>query len=95
MRLLDLDPRWFTEGDSPDLVGITFNCPCCGGKNRLGVLFKEPIDRDGLPTDTHWTEQETLWTRTGETFETLSLSPSIDCSKFGHWHGFITNGMVA
>lgn len=36
-----------------------------------------------------------LWTRTGDTFENLSLSPSIDCSKWGGWHGFITNGIIS
>jgi hypothetical protein len=94
MRLTDLNPHWFTEGDSPDIVGITFDCPCCAGKSRLGVLFQEPIDRDGLPTDVHWTEHKTLWHREGDSFETLSLTPSIDCSKWGHWHGFITAGEV-
>lgn len=27
-------------------------------------------------------------------FETLSISPSIDGSKGGFWHGFITNGEI-
>jgi hypothetical protein len=34
------------------------------------------------------------WKRSGEAFETLSLSPSIDASNAGHWHGFIKNGEV-
>jgi hypothetical protein len=34
------------------------------------------------------------WQRTGETFETLTLMPSVDASRAGHWHGFITNGQV-
>lgn len=35
-----------------------------------------------------------LWHRVGETFENLTLTPSIDASKWGHWHGFITNGAI-
>jgi hypothetical protein len=38
-----------------------------------------------------------MWTRTGEDFETLTLTPSIhsDPAKGGcGWHGFITNGEV-
>jgi hypothetical protein len=35
-----------------------------------------------------------LWTRTGETFETLSLSPSVDASPAGCWHGFVQNGGI-
>jgi hypothetical protein len=36
----------------------------------------------------------TLWQRTGDTFNSISLSPSIDASKAGHWHGYITNGEI-
>lgn len=28
------------------------------------------------------------------TFENLSVTPSLDASASGHWHGFITNGEV-
>jgi hypothetical protein len=35
-----------------------------------------------------------IWTRTGETFDTLTLTPSVDASASGHWHGFITNGEI-
>lgn len=95
MRLSDLNPRWFTQGESPDIVGITFDCPCCAGKTRLGVLFVEEIDRDGLPNDTHWTRKGVKWHRTGDTFENLTLTPSVDASGFGHWHGSVTNGATA
>lgn len=119
MRLSDLNPRWYSHGGSPDIVGITFDCPCpkcasarkasCGiadsddrlkwfiaaGGVRLGPLFSNEIDRDGLPNDVHWGDPATKWTRTGDTFETLTLAPSADASKFGHWHGNITNGEAA
>lgn len=94
MRLVELNPRWYTMDGSPDLVGVTFDCPCCR-KIRLGVLFKEEIDRDGLPNDTHWTRAGTKWHREGEIFEDLTLSPSIDASHFGHWHGNVTKGAIA
>lgn len=94
MRLTELEPRWFTQANNPDIVGITFNCPCCNGKTRLGILFIEEIDRDKLPNDTHWSIKGIKWHREGETFETISLTPSIDASKWGHWHGHITNGQV-
>jgi hypothetical protein len=35
------------------------------------------------------------WQRAGETFETLTLSPSVDASAAGCWHGFVTNGEAA
>lgn len=34
------------------------------------------------------------WLRTGDTFEALTLSPSIDASGAGHWHGWVQNGEI-
>lgn len=43
-------------------------------------------------------KQEIGWSVAGgiehATFESLSVTPSIDGSASGHWHGFITNGDV-
>ena len=100
MRLRELHPRWAIDADL--VIGgvahhyegrygmaISFDCPCCAGVTRLAVWFANPID--GLPpTD----DAKNLWTRTGETFGDLTLTPSIDASKVGHWHGHITNGDV-
>jgi hypothetical protein len=33
-----------------------------------------------------------LWQRTGNTFETLTLTPSIDASP--DWHGYVTSGQI-
>lgn len=70
-------------------MGITFDCPHCRN-TRLYVFFDRPID-GGAPADY---PEAKLWQRTGETFETLTLHPSIDASATGHWHGFIQNGIV-
>jgi len=98
MKLTDLDPRWAVDADiviggvnrhydDRHGMAISFDCPCCGGATRLAVWFKNPID--GLPpTD----DASKLWTRSGETFEELTLSPSIDASAHGHWHGHIRDG---
>ena len=48
MRLTDLNPRWYAHGDSPDIVGITFDCPCCGGKTRIGVRAVPATDRESI-----------------------------------------------
>lgn len=103
MRLASLHPHWVVAEGSPDIVGVTFDCPCCSpdGKvsslgtkylPRLGVLFVEEIDIDGLPNGVHWTTPGKKWHRTGDSFDTLSLVPSVDCSAWDHWHGFIRNG---
>lgn len=35
-----------------------------------------------------------VWGRSGDTFEALTLHPSIDASAAGHWHGFVSKGEV-
>lgn len=95
MKLTDLSPRWLAYGGKR--LGITFNCPHCQTQ-RLGVAFHHEglaMAEDAcilaVSPDTK------IWTETNpaeDTFENLSLSPSIDCSAVGHWHGYITNGEV-
>lgn len=105
MRLSDLNPRWFTlagwASPSRFAIGLTFQCPHCASE-RLGVLFDRPVDPDGIgPTTTYdpalyaTANHMHVWKRSGDTFETLTLTPSIDGSGAGHWHGFITNGDVS
>lgn len=33
------------------------------------------------------------WSISGD-FSNMTITPSVDASKSGHWHGFITNGEV-
>lgn len=72
---------------------MTFTCPCgaCDEFHDCYIPFTNPLD-GGLPYDGHPT-----WQRTGDTFETLTLTPSIlrNPTKGGcGWHGYITNGEV-
>lgn len=101
MRLTDLDPRWVGAGGDgitrngqpvPERhgVAVSFNCPCGSAEcQRACIMLTNPIDggssvQDGQPT----------WERTGDTFETLSLTPSIQRVSDCRWHGLITNGEV-
>lgn len=112
MRLVDLDPRWWTHSlEDGGIHGLTFQCPHCRTV-RLGVAFANPIGagtpkrmRPPTPGIDHENEQvgtcdhadhgsEPIWQRTGETFDALTLTPSVDASHFGHWHGFINNGAI-
>lgn len=95
MRLLALNPRWATDSYSAPSggwrLGVTFECPCCKGTSRatrLAVFFANPPD-GGVPPS-----NRNLWMREGDTFDTLTLTPSIDASASGHWHGFIKGGQV-
>lgn len=106
MRLVDLNPRWQKADEC--LVGVNFDCPgsCCAGKPSardgwdarelagqakiiIAVPFKIAIDGTSYRDDG--------WDRTGETFETLTLAPSVQAYGYDrslHWHGFIRNGEV-
>lgn len=100
MKLTDLNPRWAADADimlgghlvhdaDRDGMAVTFDCPHCR-TTRLGVWFANPIDGKP-PTD----DATLLWQREGTTFGDLTLSPSIDVSARGHWHGHIRNGEIA
>ena len=96
--LLDFDPHWvgILRWSSPDpfYIGITFLCPHCG-KTRLYCPFKNPIDPHGyIGRVFNWPDTPGGWLRVGETFETITLSPSVDSTAHGHWHGFIEGGAI-
>lgn len=95
--LAELEPRWFGH---PGLrMGLTFLCPICR-EIRLGAAFWPWIVTiPGMTADdiTHPPQEmiDKMWTRTsGETFEALSLAPSLNCGGAGHWHGEIVAGEI-
>ncbi|MGE0362783.1 MAG: DUF6527 family protein [Vicinamibacterales bacterium] len=79
-------------------VGVIFRCPCGNGadEHECYVPFRNPLD-GGPPADPGGWNGSGGWQRTGDTFETLTLTPSILRNR-SHggcgWHGFITNGEV-
>jgi hypothetical protein len=98
MKLTELNPKWIGVGHEPDMVifGIRFDCPHCR-EQRLAVMFTPFIDPKG------WIQKfggefplpgQLKWNRVGDTFETLSLAPSVNTEFHGHWHGFIQSGEV-
>ena len=101
MRLTDLNPRWVGTGGEgvtrdgqpvpwQDGVAISFDCPCgspeCG---RACIEFTNPLG-GGPPTRT----DNHTWQREGDTFETLTLTPSIQRLDNCRWHGFIRAGEI-
>jgi hypothetical protein len=98
MKLTDLNPRWTGIGGGSGIItGVTFDCPHCRTQ-RLGVTFKNAIDPNGwLAKGVTRHHDKNEWDREGETFETLTLTPSVDTSRAdfeGHWHGYIRNGEI-
>ncbi len=98
MRLVELNPQFVQSGgegisnaDGSPVparpgVGLTFDCPC-GCNERCYTPFANPFD-GGPPVEPN----RPCWHRTGETFDTMTLTPSILRVGGCGWHGFITNG---
>jgi hypothetical protein len=84
--LTDLNPEWLGLLRPESGEGISLDCPKCGSKHRLAAYFKNPIDGKEAAA---W--QKPIWERTGETFNALTLSPSLQYPCF---HGWVENGKV-
>jgi Family of unknown function (DUF6527) len=99
MKLIDLEPKWYVLHEGGPRTGLTFQCPHCR-QVRLGVAF-HPHGVAAIAEHEPDAHQPTgpIWTIAGDqdchSFENVTLTPSVDASKFGHWHGFITNGECA
>lgn len=100
MKLTELDPHWLT----PDV--FMFRSPigrgnwlCCPRvkmtRNEQFDLFEanqmEPTGKDAVIVG--WKE-DCVWHYDGSDFETMTVTPSIDASASGNWHGHITNGKI-
>ncbi len=98
MGLLDFNPHWIglnTIAKIDFYFGVSFDCPHCREK-RLAVKFWPPIDPDGLLETMTPISHDGFHQRvSGDTFETLTIAPSIGFEGIGHWHGHITNGEVS
>lgn len=79
--------------------GVMFTCPKCGNHQVL-CWFKNP--RNALPVPDAAFPRPGRWTFTGDTFDVLTLDPSIDLSRIDgehpahptrcYWHGWVKNG---
>ena len=62
---------------------------------RLAVSFWPPVDPDGWESRIILPDHSNFHRRvSGETFDTLTIEPSIGFESIGHWHGRITNGEI-
>lgn len=81
-------------------MGVSFDCPHCVATKippedpkffTIFVPFSNPLD-GGTP----FSGYRSLWQRTGENLESLTLAPSVDASKThpGGWHGHVRDGRI-
>ena len=98
-------PQWSEQGP-PFYVGVSFlcphcthtPCPTCGAQRgkRLAVSFWPPIDPESaLGRMFQYPQPLGAHKRvSGDTFDTLTIEPSIGFEGVGHWHGRITAGAI-
>jgi hypothetical protein len=105
-RFLELNPQYskidplFPRGRHG--MGVIFCCPVHHPRaetcdfEHLFVPFENPIDGGPRFLSGQGKDGTAFWVRTGDTFEALSLTPSILFPADGpeHWHGYVTNGEV-
>jgi hypothetical protein len=103
VKLAELNPTWVGAGGKgvsyadgspvPERHGVGLLCDCpCGCGSRLYVPFANPLD-GGPPLE----PDRSRWLRDGDTFEAVTLSPSI--RRIPHdgscgWHGYIRSGGI-
>lgn len=93
MKLSELAPRFW--GVNGERLGMSFNCPHCL-TTRLAIALHVDghltLDKShimAVAPETHH-----IWECTSEDFSAMTVSPSVDASAQGHWHGFIRAGNI-
>jgi hypothetical protein len=104
MRLTDLDPRWLLKDGKR--VGFTFVSPT-NADFRQACFENPPSTPDqmdlfeeqcGECSIVQGCNPEARWRIAGgldaATFESMTVTPSLDGGAGGLWHGYITNGEI-
>lgn len=95
MKLTDLEPRWLTPDvfifRSPVGHGNWLSCPRIRMNHREQWDLFEQEMKDQVVVG--WKE-DCMWKYEGSDFNQMTVTPSIDASASGNWHGFITNGLI-
>lgn len=101
VKLTDLDPVWL----SPDVFmfrnptgghdWLTCKRVAMSRRDQAVLVYKNnPHKNEDNDQDIVLSKPEFAWSFTGNDFATLTVTPSIDASASGNWHGFITNGEI-
>jgi Family of unknown function (DUF6527) len=101
VRLVDLDPQWAELGGVK--IGFSFFCPHClttvlfvaivpsTYTNQCRILSRMYPDNEG---DIITARENFAWQFNGYSFFSMTINPSIDASRAGHWHGWIKDGEI-
>lgn len=101
MRLIELNPRWITDNL------FAFHCPHCkkvfltcknvpiGRAEQIELLQRAELEPTGPRYGVVQSKPNVAWSWDSKNFETMTVTPSIDASESGHWHGHIRKGAIA
>ena len=78
-RLVDCNPRFAQMGNRGDTRYLTFDCPEGHEGCRISVPFTPDLSGSAVDGAGH-----PVWSRSGEDFSSLSLSPSIRINPVYH-----------
>jgi hypothetical protein len=98
VRLIDLNPRWLSKDvllfRSPSGAGNWITCKRVrmSSEDQYKLIYEANPDLKGQCVV--MTVPDMAWKFSGDDLETMTITPSIDASRSGNWHGFITNGEV-
>lgn len=108
MRLTELEPHWL-ERDGRRF-GVIFRCPTKPDWWQVVIVEPAPkfrgadsqyeaIKRSGAAAEGMWqpANESAPWqidAIESATFGTLTITPSVDGSAGGLWHGHVTNGEI-
>lgn len=80
---------------------LAFLCPHCRKVfltcKNIQLSMSEQYDLYNAKLGELWIpcRSEFAWQFSSEDLATISITPSIDASSSGHWHGNVTNGRIA
>lgn len=109
MRLVDLDPRWLIKDGRRVGFIFRCPLEPANAKRLQSCFFERtPTKEQWALIDAAIGDDETViyqacdpncaWSCSPAadvaTFEDISVTPSLDGSKGGNWHGFVTNGAI-
>ena len=81
-------------GAPPGLQRFLEGCPVRLADLRPAWTDSPHDNRSGLAGKPMGSAASCRWTRTGETFETLTLRPSVDAREIHHAHFTLTDGTL-
>lgn len=106
MQLIELEPRWIHPNIfvflCPHCRTMLLSCKNVQMSTREQMeIFSRELGEDWnqhvVPTkhDAAWTITGSIPPEPGAVIaQDLTITPSLDASASGHWHGYITNGEI-